>query len=544
MGRQIQPEFNPKQTTPWKVLGIVLPLILFLGLVASRRWEQLASPQVWCEDGQLIKDFASRGLGALLEPLNGYLVLLPRAITAISLSLSAYHYPIVSSILACVSAALAGLAVAMAPTLLRGRFLCAVSMFLVPSDPEVFGLPLYTLWWAPVLLLVVCLWDERNPSILLRLTSLVIGGFSSPFIVFFLPVFYFRAIWYRRSRSERVVACVATAVAAVQLYFIARGAKVAFPPLASFIIHVVPKFCGWFLGGNFAANYYLLWPLGFLLIAVIAGYLATNRRQSFAWILVYLYVVAVASSTFRVDPAALHPSLGGPRYFFFAYILTFWILIQFGLTEERTWLRRSIGFLCLIAVLNAVPVWSRRHDDLQWQDHIVSARLFPEYDIPIQFDGNRIRAWSIGQSGNDWNRLLRRDWLLTGEALANLPTFAYRVICSSNGGGYSYSSNRDAAVSPKRNSTTSMAIVRGRNDVILRLTAGQRIRFRSGPVKDYPSMRIAGYNDVFIDRLPISTGWVTLEFSNSRLPERFTLIVEDKGQGVGEWSDIDPWESP
>jgi hypothetical protein len=319
---------------------------------------------------------------------------------------------------------------------------------------------------------------------------------------------------------------------------------VAFPPAASFIFYVVPRFCGWFLWGNFAENYYLLWPLGFLLIAVIAGYLATHRRQTFAWILVYLYVAAVASSTFRVDPASLHPSRGGPRYFFFPYILTFWILIQFGLNEEKTWLRRSIGFLCLIGVLNAVPVWTRRHDDLQWQDHIVSARLFPEYDIPIQFDGNRVRAWSIHQSGDDWNRLLRRDWLLSGGGLANLPTFAYRVMGSSEGAGHLDSPDRNAAVSPDGHSTFSMTNAGGRNKVILRLTAGQRIRFRSGPVKSYQSMRIMDCEDVFIGRLPITAGWVTLEFSNSRLPERFTLTVEDKGQGVGEWSVIDPWEDP
>jgi hypothetical protein len=52
-------------------------------------------------------------------------------------------------------------------------------------------------------------------------------------------------------------------------------------------------------------------------------------------------------------------------------------------------------------------------------------------------------------------------------------------------------------------------------------------------------MEIVGQEGTFIASLPLTTDWVTLEFSNSRLPHEFTLKVVNEGQGVGEWSPTD-----
>ena len=35
--------------------------------------------------------------------------------------------------------------------------------------------------------------------------------------------------------------------------------------------------------------------------------------------------------------------------------------------------------------------------------------------------------------------------------------------------------------------------------------------------------------------LPVAAEWVTLDFSNRSLPERFTVTLADDGQGWGEW---------
>jgi hypothetical protein len=511
-----------------------LLLLGFVVLVASRRWQQLTSPQVWDEDGRLISSFVESGWAGIFQPVNGYLVLVPRVITGVSMFLSVYYYPIISTVLACLFAALVGLAVAMSPTRLGAKVLCAASVFLVPSDAEVFGLPLYTLWWAPVLLLLVALWEEGTPALFLRFLYLVVGGLSSPYILVVLPVLYFRAIRFRRLRSEILVALAGTVIAAAQVCFVVGGAHMASPPTASFATYVVPRFCGWFLVGGVSQNTFLLWLAGIVLLALIAAYLVANRRNALAWVLVYLYVGAVASSILRNDPAALHPFRGGPRYFFFPFFLTSWILIQLALTAGKKRLRIAAAAAAVTGGLNALPQWTRHHDDLHWAEHLVSARQFSEYGIPIESDGHWFRAWSIEEPGATWKGLIERDRFASAAELDERPTFAYRIVGANELNADGWGAESD----PNSGRLVSIAQPGGGGGRVMRLSKSGRILFRSGPVKDFPFMEVVGHEKTYIPRLPMTTDWVTLEFSNSTLPREFTIRVTDHGQGVGEWAAV------
>jgi hypothetical protein len=508
-----------------------LLFLVFVGLVASRRWQQLAAPQVWAEDGRLISSFVEHGWSVLIQPVNGYLVLVPRIITAASLLVSIYYYPMISTLLACGFAGLVGLAVAMSPTRLRGKLLCAAAVFLVPSDAEVFGPPLYTLWWAPILLLLVALWDEDSPAVWLRLLFVAVGGLSSPYILVVLPVLWVRFVCFRRW-SEAWVALAATVVAALQASFIMRGADISSPPVASFTTYVVPRFGGWFWFGGISENAHLLWPAGILLLALIAMFLFTRRRDRFAWILVFLYVGAVASSILRNDPAALHPFRGGPRYFFFPFFLTSWILIQLAFTAERMWLRSTAAAAALLGALNAVPQWTRHHDDLHWADHLLSARLFARYEIPIQSDGHWFRAWGIDEPGATWDRLLRNDHLLDPSRLEQNPTYAYRVV----GAGELASNRWFEAQAPAGGPKILIPATGTLPERAIELSQGRRVRFRCGPTAIPPLMEVVGHEPEFLARLPPTNDWVTLEFSNARLPKNFTIKVTDQGQGAGDWA--------
>jgi hypothetical protein len=514
-------------------LGPVVLFAMFLGLLASRRWEQLASPQVWDEDGGVIGGFIGAGWHEFLRPVNGYLILVPKVITGAALAVSIYYFPVVSTVLAWLFTALVALAVARAPTRLRGRALCAAAVFLVPSDPEVLGIPLYTFWWASILLLLVALWDETRPALWLRLGFVAAGGLSSPMILVVLPLLYFRAVRHRTRRSETAVALAATLVAGVQVHYLRAGAAMARPSGASIAQYVVPKFCGWFLAGNFFQSGLILWPAGLVVLASAAALCAVGRRNPSAWALVLLYLGAVAASIARVDPSVLHPSLAGPRYFFTPFLLTFWILIQLLLTAETAWLRRAAGFLAALGALNAIPVWTRHHDDLHWAEHVRSGRLFQQYDVPIEYDGSRFSAWSLGEPGATWDRLLRRDWLASPARVEGLATFAYRVV---RAGGAGAPRPRGPGALGGRPSISFARSRSGRDEVVIGLRAGDRVRYRSGPVKGFQSMRVVGRENAFIAMLPMTRDWVTLEFSNSGLPDEFNVEVEDLGQGVGEWS--------
>jgi hypothetical protein len=511
----------------------VLLAVAFLGLLAVRRWPQVTAPQVWCEDGLILKGFADHGWTDFLQPLNGYLVLVPRLITWMSMAISVYYYPIVSTTLAWVFTVFVGLAVAWSPTRLRAKVACAVAVFLIPSDPEAFGLPLYTLWWSSLLLILLALWDERRPSLGVRLGYLLAGGLSSPFILVFVPVAWFRALWYR-TRADAVVALGASAIAGLQLRFIMAEAAKAMPPLGSLLRHVIPKFCGWFLAGNLASSPVVLWSAGVAVIVLIAASLAAGRRDPLAWIMAVLYFGAIGSSVFRIDPSILHPVLAGPRYFFLPYVLAFWILIQLVAGARPAWLRACAAVAIILGIVNAFPVWTRRHDDLQWAEHVRSGRLFPVYGIPIEYDGHREDAWMIEEPGETWANLLRTDGLVTGTRLAELPTFAYRLV-----------SEKEAEDAPKEAGASATAAGpsmvhrtddRGRDQVRLEFADGRRVRFRSGPAKDGLRMRVVGRESDFLPCLPTTQGWVTLEFTNSNLPARFVVEVDDAGEGAGEWA--------
>jgi hypothetical protein len=519
------------KVTSGRAARAALLFLLFVGLVASRRWQQLTAPQVWAEDGRLISTFMEQGWSGITQPVNGYLILVPRVITNVSLLISGYYYPMTSTLLACGFAGLVGVAVALSPTELRAKVLCAAAVFLVPSDAEVFGPPLYTLWWAPILLLLVALWDRESPAIWLRLLFVAVGGLSSPYILVVLPILWIRCFRFRKG-PEAWVAMAATVVAAIQGCFILRGANMASPPVASFTTYVVPRFGGWFWFGGISENSHLLWPAGILLFVLITSFLFTRRHDVFAWILVYLYLGAVASSILRNDPAALHPFRGGPRYFFFPFFLTSWILVQLALTAHRRWLRNAAAAAALVGALNALPQWTRRHDDLHWSEHLLSARLFPRYEVPIESDGHWFRAWGIDEPGTVWDRLLQHDPLLNPSRLERSPTYAYRIV----GNGELNADGWVEGPAPAGGPKVLIPAIGAQTEKALELSRGRRVRFRCGPNAKPPHVEIVGHESEFLPRLPQTNDWVMLEFSNSRLPREFAVRVIDQGQGVGDWA--------
>ena len=520
----------------WPKVGLLF--LLFLVLLASRRSEQWVSPQVWGEDGLIFSGFADHGWRSFVEPVNGYLVTVPKIVSAVAMAVSVYYYPLVGTLVAWVFIAAVGVAVATSPTRLKGGAFCAISIFLIPSNPETFGVPLYTFWWATVLLLVVALWDGSQGRLALRIPFVLAGGLSSPFILIVIPVLFFRAIWHRRFPAEWAVALAATATGAIQYHFMSTGAAAALPSLTSIALHVIPKFCGWFVCGNLFTSAFPLWGSGILVLALISGFLYLNRRDPAAWILCYLWCGAIASSISRIDPSILHPSLAGPRYFFLPFILLSWILIQLVLSANSPGWRITAGMCAIAGVLNALPVWTRRHDDLNWAENVRSARLFPQYNVPIESDGNRSRAWSISEPGKTWEALLKHDELFALGHKEALPTYAYRVLTEASDVGRGVSKKVQTA-SPNRVTATSLGKMENEGkELLISLTAGSRVQYRSGQAEGSPSMEVVGHENEFIAALPVSGNWVVLEFSNSKLPSEFRLRVRDVGHGLGEWTHV------
>ena len=257
-------------------------MALLLGLLATRRWQQIISPQVWAEDGvRILPQYIREGWFSFFEPVNGYLVTIPKIISAVSLEVSFLNYPLISTILSWLFITLVGLAIAYSPTKMHDKALCAIAVFMIPSDPEVFGLPLYTFWWSSLLLFLVALWDEKVPLIGWRIGFVMICGLSSPVIIAILPILYFRSYRYRSLHAEHTVASIATLIAAVQLYFILQisSSEAGFPPLESLLKFIVPKFFGRFLIGNWIDNGLCLWLAGMGVSSLMIGWLIHERHR-------------------------------------------------------------------------------------------------------------------------------------------------------------------------------------------------------------------------------------------------------------------------
>ena len=503
--------------------------LLFVGfflLAASRRWQQFTCPQVWCEDGEVIAGFARHGWREFLLPVNGYLILVPKLLTGGALALSLPWYPLLSTVLATAFSALVGVAVFAAPTSLRVRSLCAVGLFLVPSNPEVFDLPLYALWWAPILLLLVALWDADDLRLGLRLLFLAFGGLSSPFILVVLPVLATRALMRPRAAGGWILAGAAAAAAAVQGHFLLLGKNAVRPPLASMGKFVVPKFCGWYVAGNLAHDPRLLWVLGLGILVLVGAQLQAAGRRPAPWILAYLWAGSLAASVLRADPAALHPAAAGPRYFFLPFLMTTWLLLQVAARPGPRGFRVAAALAAGAAVVNAVPVWSRRHVDLEWREQVRSARYFPSYGLLIESDGLREHAWLLALPREQWLDLWDRALDRGRTDPASAPTFAYRVLLPSD--------RPAAAPLPAAGARVEFA-AGAAGPAGLRLSSQGRIQFRSGSELVPIPLAVVGSGGGFVGHLPVYPDWVTLEFSNAVLKPGCAFRVGTPGRGTGEW---------
>ena len=390
------------------------------------------------------------------------------------------------------------------------------------------------------------LWDESKSCLWLRLGFLLAGGLSSPIVVAVLPLLYLRAYLFRARRAEIVVALAGTAVAAAQLHFVVANSAAKLSPARSIMENVPPKFWGWFVAGNFCENPVFLWSMGALLVGLVVAWFLSCRRELMTWILLALWGGVIALSVARMDPALIHPTVAGPRYFFFSYFVTFWILIQFFRAARGSWLRCVLGAVIGCAIANALPVWSRRHDDLHWADHVRSAPLFKAYEIPIEAGGSASDFWTIHESQATWGEFIAREWFHSkGEKEG--PVFAYRALNSLDDarkrnsivlvkGLKSGGQAQSIDLGDGRTMVASAIAGSKPREFLLRLRLGDSLYFHPDPGGEEQTMEVVGAEKGFIRRLPLTNHSVWLEFSNSRLPAEFTVRFVGNGPELANGS--------
>jgi hypothetical protein len=392
-----------------QALKILSCIALGFGLMLQRAWPRLLYPEVWIEDGTInIYGFINEGIINFFGQVGGYLVLVPKLITFLSLSISFFYYPWISTLLAWAFCIFVFVVIARAPTYLKGGLLLAIACFLIPSDIECFGLPMYSFWWTAPLLFILVFWKERE-QIYFRLFLLTISSLSSPVCLITLPLFWLRTYHFKKVRSELVIALFASLYVAIQIVYILMYSQAnLFNPEKTFLI--IPKFLGVYAIGNIMPQLNWLFGIGilaFLLWAVI------QKRSITQYTLSYLLLATIGTSIYRVDITILNHIDSGVRYFFLPFILLSWLLIQIALDGSAKWIRVvAIGFLTA-SVINMVPVMTRTHARVHWTDQIFRCLTVEQsrYDFPILHDGSETDLFYIRLTGDQCRALLEKDAL-------------------------------------------------------------------------------------------------------------------------------------
>jgi len=524
----------------------------FLLLLFSRRPAQLLSPQVWSEDGlHVVGDLLSHGWWSIAYPLYDYLLVVPRLVSAVSLWISFYYYPLVSTLVSWSVIVAVGVAIARSPTALRAPGWCALAVFLVPTDPEVFGLPLYTLWWMTLLLLLAALWNDEGRGWGWRLAFIVLGGLSSPVIALVAPALLARAFFARNRRHEWLAAAVAALIAGVQVSVALKydyGPGWTPVPIASVLQHTLPVLVGKFVAGSWGAKAPLLWVATVLMAAVAVLHVRHGGERRTFWMLAYLLAGTLALVAFRVDPVYLDTRTIGPRYFFLPFVLISWILVQCVAAAPRSPQGVLAVLILLAAGANAVPVWSRSHADLRWAEHVRSCARFPSYPIPILTDGSATHLRYLTLPGSTCASLMSRGLWPTPPDVGRLPTLPYLQV----EGGIAAGSDEPGALESatmrgadsQRSSIPGYRVIgsyeaseAATGEVRVRMTRNGRLRYRSGSSSGQV-LTIVGHESEFSTGLPSAPDWVFLEFGNGNLPEHFVVRIEDQGREPGQWSAV------
>ena len=543
--------FFPEKSSQSRLAIWQLALIAF-GMLFLRAWPRLFYPDVWDEDGiQNLYGFLSRGPIDMLTPVSGYLIVIPKTMTYLSALISITYYPFLSTVFTWIFTIFVFVTIAKAPTYLKGGVWLAVFCALLPTNPEVFGLPLYSFWWGSLLLPILVFWDERKTHFGFRVFLLLIASMSSPFCVATLPLFFIRAYVLRQHRVEIILAVLALITTATQFW-------IMYPQTSSFVAALLYKVLPRFLGGYTVVNLYpaLAWIGAFALLIYGVGGIVRNRHSWVLWTLGYLCVISIIMSVTRTHINELDQSVGGPRYFFFPYIFISWYLVQLIYQDRAKWFCWvGCGFLGL-SLINTIPVLGRNHDSLYWKDHVYSCSQFEKYELPAHFAGSAGDVWPFPIDG-----ALCAAWLAK-DPFANAPksTYAYRVlrkikpedyanfniakasqVQQSEWQGQDYETFKSGKPSVPEGYRIIGSYTRKPNSnpssVKVHLRRGQQILYRTESNSGNQQITIDGHAEQFISRALVAPKWMILEFSNRQLPEEFDVIFTDR-TGPGEWSAI------
>ena len=92
------------------------------------------------------------------------------------------------------------------------------------------------------------------------------------------------------------------------------------------------------------------------------------------------------------------------------YILLSWILIQLVFDGRHFMLRMGAAFFLLSSVANAIPHLDRRHEALNWRNHISDCLIAEKHLFPVHYVGSAKNVWTFELTGQQCADLVKRDF--------------------------------------------------------------------------------------------------------------------------------------
>jgi hypothetical protein len=401
-----------------QILAVVGVCVLIWVL---RRPEQLTRPYVWVEESYVVRNFLEDGWSGAFEPLQGYLTLPANVLVALAAEISFMQLPELMYAF--------GLGLFVATVLLlllpdshwgnlTTRSAMAVTMALVPINPEVFGVLLYSFWWTTLWPLIVLGW--KRDLWVLRVPVLGVGALSSPAAGALFLVFAIAYLLNRRIR-ELFSACILLAGLVLQIVIAQGSTRAELLTRDADPIEVVEQTVR--TGGLFEIRW--LWPgnpdryalivaglafFAFLVVAALRLSFVARRHEALLLLLatgVFTVLSAVPA------PLVSDPAGGGPRYFFLPFIGFAWVLLALWRRIDIDRLQLVTGILLCLSFLGLAATFSRKSEErtakLSWKAEVrkCAASTAPVAQIPIYFDGSTTLFWTLDMNPAECRRLAR-----------------------------------------------------------------------------------------------------------------------------------------
>lgn len=404
-----------KDKLPFGIKFLALLLIAFV-IIVSRRPSQFYHPYIWVEDGALLlPQYLKDALSFIFIPINGYLIVISKIIFSLSILVSFLYYPEISYAFTMVFTLGVIAAIALSPTLLRSSWICAILTLFIPTDPEVFGVGLYTFWWAGILLILALIWNMKGQKNLLRNIYIILGGLSSPIIIALTPLFWVRIFLFRKvlifKKTEIFTAGLTSFIALIQLGLLFSMGQVNEATIYKInsISLLVERFFGNFLVYSMGNQTFSLIIGIFLLLLILLRSTIEFKAKNYGFILLAsaFFLISLMSGM-RVEIEQSHPVLTTPRYFFYPYVTLIWLLV-WVLTDQRGITRIVSVSLIGFALANAMHSWARYHDALSWRKYVIECyknRQKNLQSLPIHFAGSSENTWFVEINQNECKRLI------------------------------------------------------------------------------------------------------------------------------------------